>query len=611
MENKEEYTMNNYNKKRFFALFITTLVLAVSFVFGTVCYGLSLSYNAGSVYKKSYYHSMATAIELTGDQRYDIMSIALSQLGYHSGDGEDEMHGENVLGTKSFAEFNRIYGKVDNEQGNGESYGYYWCCCFVSWCMRQAGVSKSIVPTKCASRKIISALEEDGNYRDSSSGYIPKCSDMIFFGDADSIYATHIGFVVTVKDRTVYTIEGNGNNHVVARSYDLSDPYILGFSCIDYEQIDGMKYDFAYAVNEEIYLPLLTLQDTNVYSAPGKENELIYTYKSGQKIEPITFSGCWAKVSTPNGDGWLDSDLCEPIVPDIAYAVKFYLCGGTGGALDKISYEGEEIKLSSTAPIRTGYTFKGWAEEPDGKVKYQPGDTYKGKKGDSLKRLFAIWEPEVCTVTYLNDDGSVLLEKQVPYGSKTPQAKAPTKPSDDEYSYKFRGWSPAPAPIVFGDMTYTPTFKSTEIPVETTAPETKAPETTKSPETTKIPETTVQAQQETEAIPTENQTERETVAEDTVISESDTLSPLESLAPETQTDAFDSSSEITNAPTEQEKQTSDDSVQSTTPSSQTNSDADENGSSKSTAPMVIISIIVILALASGVVFVILKKKKAA
>lgn len=118
--------MNNYHKKRFFALFITALVLAVSFVFGTVCYGLSLSYNAGSVYKKSYYHSMATAIELTGDQRYDIMSIALSQLGYHSGDGEDEMHGENVLGTKSFAEFNRIYGKVDNEQGNGQSYGYYW-----------------------------------------------------------------------------------------------------------------------------------------------------------------------------------------------------------------------------------------------------------------------------------------------------------------------------------------------------------------------------------------------------------------------------------------------------------------------------------------------------
>ena len=159
--------MGQYQKKHFFKFCISSLVLASSLILGTVCYGLSLSYNAGSVYKKSYYHSMATSIELTGDQRYDIMSIALSQLGYHSGDGEDEMHGENVLGTKSFAEFNRIYGKVDNEQGNGESYGYYWCCCFVSWCMRQAGVSKSIVPTKCASRKIIS--EHFGIYPDEDS----------------------------------------------------------------------------------------------------------------------------------------------------------------------------------------------------------------------------------------------------------------------------------------------------------------------------------------------------------------------------------------------------------------------------------------------------------
>ena len=89
-------------------------------------------YEFGGEYQSSPYYNNLLSYELTGDGRYDALAVAFTQLGYHEGDSDAEMNGENGSGSRNFVEYNRMYGKLDNGEGNGMSYGYSWCAAFVS-----------------------------------------------------------------------------------------------------------------------------------------------------------------------------------------------------------------------------------------------------------------------------------------------------------------------------------------------------------------------------------------------------------------------------------------------------------------------------------------------
>ena len=517
---------------------VTALLLTICMVSVVVCSSITITgYNTvGSAYKTSYYYQAMTELQLTGDQRYDVMTIALSHVGYHTGDSDDEMDGRNILGWNSFVEFNRIFGKVDNNQGNGVSYGYYWCTCFVVWCMRQAGVTSSVIPTVCACRNILSHLNGKGLYATRASGYIPKCGDLVFFRNANSSNVTHVGFVLGVKGNTLYTVEGNANDHVTTRTHALNDTYIEGYGKVPYKTLPGMSYDFALAETDDFYWPYVHSQAVKVYSEPGTKNSVVYTIPANTVFDIYQIKSSWGKVKTPTGYGWCDISKTEPVFPTFDYAIKYYLRGGVGGKLDQLSYEGEAITIGQTPPVRNGYTFKGWAESPNGAVKYQPGDTYQGKKGDDLKELFAIWEANTYNVKYLDDDGNVILEKALKYGSETPKATAPAKADDENYRYKFKNWSPTVSPLVFGDAVYTPVYTQEKLVPDTTTAEetTKAPET--DPPVTKPPVTDPPA---TEAETTHvTDTTKETVAEETT----------NEIAEDTETDVtVTESSEITDS----------------------------------------------------------------
>ena len=65
------------------------------------------------------------------------------------------------------------------------------------------------------------------------------------------------------------------------------------------------------------------------------------------------------------------------------------------------------------------------------------------------------------TVTWLNDDGSVLWESVVSYGAvPTYGGSEPTKAATAQYTYSFAGWSPEIAAVT-GDTVYTAVFSST------------------------------------------------------------------------------------------------------------------------------------------------------
>ena len=116
---------------------------------------------------------------------------------------------------------------------------------------------------------------------------------------------------------------------------------------------------------------------------------------------------------------------------------------------------GVDTKLDTNSFSRTGYTFKGWNTSADGSgTAYANGATVNVSK-DTV--LYAQWEINTYTVTWKNGD-TVLQSGKVAYGDKpTYTGDTPTKAATAQYTYVFKGWSPAVSNVT-GDATYTAVF---------------------------------------------------------------------------------------------------------------------------------------------------------
>ncbi len=109
------------------------------------------------------------------------------------------------------------------------------------------------------------------------------------------------------------------------------------------------------------------------------------------------------------------------------------------------TYNGATPTKAATAQYT--YSFKEW----DKTVVSVTGDvTYKATYTSNVNKY---------TVTWQNEDGSELeKDENVEYGTTpTYDGATPTKAATAQYSYAFKAWTPAVAPIE-GDITYTATF---------------------------------------------------------------------------------------------------------------------------------------------------------
>lgn len=113
-----------------------------------------------------------------------------------------------------------------------------WCAVFVCWCFVQAYGAD-------AARRILFQPERDNcaaacayaaNYfkQRGRFGLSPKIGAQIFFGQNAG---DHTGIVYSYDAARVYTIEGNSDDQVARRSYDLSNPWIAGYGYPDYESL--------------------------------------------------------------------------------------------------------------------------------------------------------------------------------------------------------------------------------------------------------------------------------------------------------------------------------------------------------------------------------------
>ena len=216
-------------------------------------------YEMSEAYKTGKYYENLKDVSFGGDQAIDVVAVALSQIGYHEGDSDNDFDGAIDTGSRDFVEYNLMFGKLDNGQGNGVSYGYSWCASFATWCLRHAGVSEEQSgQTRPATYRSCwqwrKACVESGIYRE-KQGHQPQMGDIIFFKDVDDasikVDSSHVGIVLFSDENNVYTVEGNANaklgspavgDCVAVKSYPLDSKYIVGYALPKYENTEEKHF---------------------------------------------------------------------------------------------------------------------------------------------------------------------------------------------------------------------------------------------------------------------------------------------------------------------------------------------------------------------------------
>lgn len=459
------------------ALASVVTALAVSFangyfdgMFAMSVGATGVEYEMSEQYRTGKYYENLTAVSLTGDGAKDVVAIALSQLGYHEGDSEDELGGTVADGTRDFVEYNRLYGKLDNGQGNGKSYGYYWCASFVNWCMRQAGVSeKATAGAEVSCQRWLSACKSAGIYSE-SGGYAPISGDMIFFKDiGSSVSSTHVGIVVYSDSRSVYTVEGNttgddefsaDGEYVAMKSYPLDSGYIVGYATPKYTESSYRRVDHT----EKLLTAGQYISTTGIQVYSDKELTNTCEELDGFRVFSVTdISGGVFEISyTCGGEskhGFIgkSGDIKQLTSSVDVYTVNYVDTNGQALFYPQYRVSGEAKSAYKNAPYRDGCGFVGWEMRHDkGSTVFEAGDRLPNFDGDIT--LYAVWDESFYLVTFANADGTVMSQMYGYYGTKFEMPDPPTPPS----GYTFVGWENDPDGVIRGNATYTAKFAVTE-----------------------------------------------------------------------------------------------------------------------------------------------------
>lgn len=126
----------------------------------------------------------------------------------------------------------------------------------------------------------------------------------------------------------------------------------------------------------------------------------------------------------------------------LTYTISYNANGGVNAPAAQTKTYGQNLTLSSSAPTRNGYLFKGWSTSSTATTaQYQPGGTYSANGNATL---YAVWQviTETHTLTY-NANGGVdapAAQTQT-YDVENQRSFTVTNQQPTRDGYAFRGWS--------------------------------------------------------------------------------------------------------------------------------------------------------------------------
>ena len=343
-------------------------------------------YQFSDAYKTSVWYENFTSLELTSNDRNNILRIAVSQLGYHEGDSAKDFDGMNKSGSSNYIEYARLLVPHYNDNA------YEWCACFVNWCLNQARFDKASSEIGCW--KWVGELKTMKMWQDSAAykgTYTPKPADMIFFNwDGKNTGSGHIGYVLYTTETHVFTIEGNADNNVTVRSYALSDPRVIGYGTPPYNEGDEPTIDWSYKDGMLRGTYVVNSYNAALKKAPGATGR-ICSVPAGSAVTLHEVDGDYARITYGDKEGYILTSLLFLMTP--ATGEDTLTFDGNGG---ENTPEAAKVTVNTTytlpeaTPTLEGDTFLGWSLIPYNTVPdYKAGDSLT-LTGDTI--LYAVWE---------------------------------------------------------------------------------------------------------------------------------------------------------------------------------------------------------------------------
>lgn len=157
---------------------------------------------------------------------------------------------------------------------------------------------------------------------------------------------------------------------------------------------------------------------------------------SGNGAASKTVTVTFKNFNTDNNDSATKNVSFTVNVPAwTSYTIKYNANGGTGAPSSQTKWKDQTLKLSTTKPTRTGYSFLGWSTSSTAtSATYAAGANYTA---NAAATLYAVWKANTYTVSYNANGGTGAPANQTKTYGKT-LTLSTTKPT--RTNYNFKGW---------------------------------------------------------------------------------------------------------------------------------------------------------------------------
>ncbi|MBR0326878.1 MAG: CHAP domain-containing protein, partial [Clostridia bacterium] len=164
----------------------------------------------------SKYYDRLVSVQLTGDMAYDIVNVALSQVGYREGNSFSDLDGENKRGYADYNEYSYWWDGVANRS---------WCAAFITYCARQAQIPNTVLKGTLAANSAAFDLPMMPK-----SGTEPRVGDLIFFDwDLDGS-SDLVGLVAKAEAEHVLVVHGNYAEYATVTRFSRNQVDVLGYA---------------------------------------------------------------------------------------------------------------------------------------------------------------------------------------------------------------------------------------------------------------------------------------------------------------------------------------------------------------------------------------------
>lgn len=180
-----------------------------------------------------------------------------------------------------------------------------------------------------------------------------------------------------------------------------------------------------------------TISAFNGTKRSSGSGSFIGTYSiSGNGSATKTITVTFRNFNTDNDDSATKNVTFNVTVPAwTSYTITYNANGGSGAPGSQTKWKDQTLKLSTTKPTRTGYSFLGWSTSSTAtSATYAAGGNYTS---NSAATLYAVWKANTYTVSYNANGGTGAPANQTKTYGKALTLSS-TKPT--RTNYNFKGW---------------------------------------------------------------------------------------------------------------------------------------------------------------------------